>query len=362
MRWKLGQNHRRRPTSPKEDVSYKIVISLSQKEDKKTATTTSAVHTWTAFRYSGRSWARQLFDPTGALLATLTGALHRGCTAAPTPKLLPARGRVQGFMEAYWTNFLEEFNFCLPDDGSWKNLHSVKFGCLKRCLWWGVSVIIVDKRNQKLISCKTNLKHKDTLTSSGSFVLENPTTFYQTHCCCTGCFIQLTIFQQNEKSSGIFLLLLKSVFGCISSVFTQIYPVFVSLLSFLLQHTFKITVIFCCCCLVSKIRHTCSWCSISLFSSSGNIMHNSSVCIVRGCTLSPNCLILKTIWYGPVPVSQQYRISAEDLLLQYYASSNHMFLCQRVHTSTCPQGYGLIRYWCSLATKGGRPPQMPQSQ
>ena len=96
-----------------------------------------------------------------------------------------------------------------------------------------------------------------------------------------------------------------------------------------------------------------SWCCISLFSSSGNIMHNSSVCIVRGCTLSPNCLILKTIWYGPVPVSQQYRISAEDLLLQYYASSNHMFLCQRVHTSTCPQGYGLIRYWCSLATKGG---------
>ena len=236
-RWKLGQNHRRRPTSPKEDVSYQIVISLSQKEDKKTATTTSAVQTWTAFRYSGRSWARQLFDPTGALLATLTGALHRGCTAAPTPKLLPARGRVQGFMEAYWTNFLEEFNFCLPDDGSWKNLHSVKFGCLKRCLWWGVSVIIVDKRNQKLISCKTNLKHKDTLTSSGSFVLENPTTFYQTHCCCTGCFIQLTIFQQNEKSSGIFLLLLKSVFGCISSVFTQIYPVFVSLLSILLQHT-----------------------------------------------------------------------------------------------------------------------------
>ena len=258
MRWKLGQNHQRRPTSPKEDVFYKIVISLSQKEDKKTATTTSAVHTWTAFRYYGRSWARQLFDPTGALLATLTGALHRGCTAAPTPKLLPARGRVQGFMEAYWTNFLEEFNFCLPDDGSWKNLHSVKFGCLKRCLWWGVSVIIVDKRNQKLISCKTNLKHKDTLTSSGSFVLENPTTFYQTHCCCTGCFIQLTIFQQNEKSSGIFLLLLKSVFECISSVFTQIYPVFVSLLSILLQHTFKITVIFCCSCLVSKIRHTCS--------------------------------------------------------------------------------------------------------
>ena len=89
-------------------------------------------------------------------------------------------------------------------------------------------------------------------------MLENPTTFYQTHCCCTGCFIQLTIFQQNEKSSGIFLLLLKSVFECISSVFTQIYPVFVSLLSILLQHTFKITVIFCCCCLVSKIRHTCS--------------------------------------------------------------------------------------------------------
>ena len=124
-------------------------LSPSQKEDKKTTTTTSAVHAWTAFRYSGRSWARQLFDPTGALLATLTGALHRGCTPAPTPKLLPARGRVQGFMEAYWTNFLEEFKFCLPDNGSWKNLHSVKFGCLKRCLWWGVSVIIVDKIKTK---------------------------------------------------------------------------------------------------------------------------------------------------------------------------------------------------------------------
>ena len=80
--------------------------------------------------------------------------------------------------------------------------------------------------------------------------------------------------------SGIFLLLLKSVFACISSVFTQIYPVFVSLLSILLQHTFKITVIFCFSFLVSKIQHTCShkvvvsWWCISLFSSSENIMQS----------------------------------------------------------------------------------------
>ena len=53
-----------------------------------------------SFRYYGRPWGRQLFRPTDALLATLTGALHRGCTPAPNPKLLPARGRMQGFMEA----------------------------------------------------------------------------------------------------------------------------------------------------------------------------------------------------------------------------------------------------------------------
>ena len=60
---------------------------------------------WDSFRYYGRSWARQLFDPTVALLATLTGALHRGGTPAPSPKLLPARGRLQKFMEACWTRF-----------------------------------------------------------------------------------------------------------------------------------------------------------------------------------------------------------------------------------------------------------------
>ena len=60
---------------------------------------------------------------------------------------------------------------------------------------WVVCVIIVLKRKQRLIRFKTNLKHEDTPTSSGSFVIWSLTTFYKKHCCSTALCLFLVIYQ-----------------------------------------------------------------------------------------------------------------------------------------------------------------------
>ena len=81
---------------------------------KNTKTTTSAIHSWTASDIMAGPGRGRCNYPTCALLAALTGALHRDWTPAPNPKLLPARGRMQGFMEACWKKVLYKFAPLFP--------------------------------------------------------------------------------------------------------------------------------------------------------------------------------------------------------------------------------------------------------
>ena len=119
---------------------------------RSTKKTTSAIHSWTASNIMAGSGQGRCKYPTCALLAALTGALHRDWTPAPNPKLLPARGRMQGFMEACWREILNKFT--APSPGRWvlKYFAFSKIERLKWCLQWHICPIIVYKRNESAIA------------------------------------------------------------------------------------------------------------------------------------------------------------------------------------------------------------------
>ena len=173
----------------------------------------------------------------------------------------------------------------------------------------------------------------------------------------SGCFMKLAIFQQSQiPPYGILLLsLLKSVFECISYVFTPKSILFLSdcYLSLHIQHTWKIKDIF----LFKKIWHTCLR-SLYLH----DIVGKNKYCIVGGTYKSAVNSLFEILDFWCHRWRPHFaRFFLHFLILPYINtfSNYQVSLCVKRCTlvSTGLRAYQVLGFTCD---NRGPPPQMPQ--